>query len=715
MPETEDILKRYEERLKQNVSLEEVDLPSNKDFSKEYAKFRQEALSNKLTFYESLCFTLGKILNFAPKQKEREELEKAIEAAHLRLTPTGSTSFAIFTSFMITLVAIFIMALSYVLTSGDPPIIEGKTMITIPIMLLLGATIALKPMSKIPIYLANRWRLRASNQMVLCVLYIVMYLRHTSNLEHAIKFAAQHVGLPLSLDLRKIFWDVEVGRYTTIKESLDLYLAKWRDYNQEFVTAFHLIESSLYEPSEDRRLQLLDKAIEVILEGTYEKMMHYAQDLKSPITILHMLGVILPILGLVVFPLIGAFLGGLVKWYHLAFLYDIILPITIYVLGINILSKRPTGYGETPVEKAFLKVKKPYGMAIFFAFLICLLGFLPLIIHFLDPSTEFEIANFGKFLDYRGDKGPFGIGALIFSLFIPIGLAVGFTIYYKTKTSGLIKIRNQTITLEKEFASSLFQLGNRIGDGVPAELAFATVAKNMEGTPTGNFFNLVTINIRNLGMSLKQAIFNTRTGAILSYPSSLIESSMEILIESSKKGSQIVAQALTSISTYVFRIHQVNERLKDLLAEVISSMKSQITFLTPIIAGIVVGISSMIVTILGSLGSMFERYTANSAGEGTAGFENIGAMVDLFKIQDVIPSFYFQLIVGIYVVQLIYILTKISCGIENGPDRLTAEDRIGKNMMTATLLYIIVSLTVILIFNLLASTIMQSTLTASAA
>jgi hypothetical protein len=705
MPGTEDILKKYEQRLKQKVSLEEVDLPSNKEFSKEYEKFRGEALSRKLTFYESLSLTLGKILNIAPKQKEREEIERAIEAAHLRITPVGATSFALFISFLITITAIFLGLIYYFLTE--------ELMIFLPILMVLGAAFALKPLSKIPIYLANKWRLRASNQMVLCILYVVMYMHHTSNLEHAIKFAAQHIGPPLSLDLRKIFWDVETGRYSTIKESLDLYLAKWRNFNQEFVTSFHLIESSLYEPSEQRRLQLLDKAIEVMLEGTYEKMLHYAQNLKSPITMLHMLGVILPILGLVVFPLIGAFLGGLIKWYHLAFLYNLVLPIFVYVLGMNILAKRPTGYGETPVEKAFLRVKKPYGAAIFFALLICLIGFLPLIIHTLDPTTDFEIAQFGKFLDYRGNKGPFGIGALILSLFIPLGLASGFSIYYKTKTSGLIKIRQNTIKLEKEFASSLFQLGNRIGDGVPPELAFATVAKNMEGTPTGNFFRLVTINIRNLGMNLKQAIFNPKTGAILSYPSSLIESSMEILIESSKKGSQIVAQALTSISTYVSRIHQVNERLKDLLADIISSMKSQISFLTPIIAGIVVGISSMIVTILGSLGTMFERYSAE-ATEGVAGFGNLATMVDLFRIQNVIPSFYFQLIVGIYVVQLIYILTKISSGIENGPDRLTQEYRIGKNMMSATLLYLIVSLAVILIFNLLASTILQSTFTAAA-
>ena len=85
----------------------------------------------------------------------------------------------------------------------------------------------LKPLTKIPNYIASRWRLKASNQMVLCVLYIVIYMRHTSNLEHAIKFAATHVGQPLNLDLRKVFWDVETGKFSSIKVSLDNYLETW--------------------------------------------------------------------------------------------------------------------------------------------------------------------------------------------------------------------------------------------------------------------------------------------------------------------------------------------------------------------------------------------------------------------------------------------------------------------------------------------------------
>ena len=125
----------------------------------------------------------------------------------------------------------------------------------------------------------------------------------------------------------------------------------------EFVESFHLIESSLLEGDETRRLAALDKSLDVILEETYEKMLHYAHNLKSPITMLHMLGIILPILGLVILPLVISFLEG-VSWLHLMFFYNIVLPIGVYSMGRIILTKRPTGYGDTDISEENPSLKK---------------------------------------------------------------------------------------------------------------------------------------------------------------------------------------------------------------------------------------------------------------------------------------------------------------------------------------------------------------------
>lgn len=715
--EIRDILKRYKGKISGHVEAESEGLAAGEtEYSSEYQKFRVEVLSEQESWYERWCNRAEKIIAFAPTQKELPDVQKAIETAHLNMTPIGAASFSALLAFTLIILGFLIFGLNFAILSLLNPALPfeellPKLTLFPPLLFMILGVMALFFLKKMPSYLASSWRLKASNQMVLCILYIVIYMRHTSNLEHAIKFAAQHIGDPLALDLRKVFWDIETRKYSTIKESLDAYLEKWRRDNLEFVTAFHLIEASLYEPTESRRLDLLDKSLAVILDGTYEKMLHYAQDLKSPITTLYMLGVILPILGLVIFPLVGSLLQGLVSWYHLAFLYNIMLPAVIFAIGYNVLSKRPTGYGESRTIKAvYEKAFDPFWIAFFIAVLFIIAGLFPIITHALDPRPEndIELGAFGKFLGYqqKGEQsyGPFGIGALLISFLIPLGLALSLGFYYNQKTKKLIELREETTALEREFASALFQLGNRIGDGIPSELAFNKVAVVLEGTPTGNFFRLVDVNIRQLGMGLDEAIFDPKIGAINSYPSPLVESSMEVLVEGSKKGPKIVSQSLISISQYVDRIHKVNERLKDLLSEIVSSMKSQIAFLTPAIAGIVVGISSMIVNIIVGLTQKFAELSTGEGAEALGG-GGLQTLITLFGIEGIIPAYYFQLVVGIYVVELVIVLTIIQAGIEYGNDKVYQQYYLGKNIMRSVFLYIAIAVIVVVLFNFLASNI----------
>lgn len=713
--ELKKILNRYSSRLSKHVDEDSIS-SSDTELSSQYKEFREEALSGKTTKYEKLCKFSQSIIEFAPSKKDLPQIEQAIETSHLDVTPAGAASFAALTSFLLIILGFLSFGAEIFIQSilnPNLPINEliSKISLSIPMLLIFLGLIAMLILKKMPIYLASNWRLKASNQMVLCILYVVIYMRHTSNLEHAIKFSTEHIGDPLALDLRKVFWDIETRKYSTIKESLDAYLEKWRHTNLEFVTSFHLIEASLYEPTESRRLELLDKALAVILDGTYEKMLHYAQGLKSPITTLYMLGVILPILGLVIFPLAGSLLQGLISWYHLSFVYNLILPVLIFAIGYNTLSKRPTGYGESKSVKYFYKQSSnPFWIAFFIAVLFIVLGFTPVIMHFLNPNTasDINLGPLGKFFGYESQGtqtyGPFGIGALIISFLIPIGLALSLGFYYSQKTKKLIELRRETTDLEREFASALFQLGNRIGDGIPAELAFSSVSQVLEGTPTGNFFRLVDVNIRQLGMNLEQAIFDPKVGAIYSYPSPLVESSMEVLIEGSRKGPKIISQSIISISQYVEQIHKVNERLKDLLSEIVSSMKSQIAFLTPAIAGIVVGISSMIVNIIVGLTQKFAEISQGEGAEaiGTGGIQTL---VNLFGIDTIIPTYHFQIVVGIYIVELILVLTIIQTGIEYGNDKIYQQYYLSKNLPRSIILYSIIAISVIILFNLLASNI----------
>ena len=323
-------------------------------------------------------------------------------------------------------------------------------------------------------------------------------------------------------------------------------------------------------------------------------------------------------------------------------------------------------------------------------------------------KSDYSFAEFGfgrmgegMIFDFKllDDKlvGPFGPLALLLSLFIPLSIGMFFAIAYSRKTKKLIFARRDTQTLEVEFANSLFQLGNRIGDGSPAEIAFAKVAESTQGQASSRFFATVNQNIQQLGMSLERAIFDKKMGALIYFPSGLIATSMRILVETVKKGLKVAARSLMSISDYVKNIEKINQRLRDLLAEIVSDMKSNMTFLAPLLAGIVVGLSSMITSILNKLQFMTEGAGATDVGFG------FGNILDMFQLTKMIPPYFLQVSVGLYIVEIIFILTMALVTVNSGKDVLMEKYDTARNLKRGLLLYLATALLSILALTILST------------
>ncbi|MGB9707948.1 MAG: hypothetical protein ACPLXC_01305 [Candidatus Pacearchaeota archaeon] len=711
--EIKEILKSFEAKIERELKEE---APS--DYSVEYNKFREETLAS-LGPYERACKNFGKVLKLKLSEKDEIKLKKAIETAHLEIEPGEAGGLAVFALIAGIFITILICLAIFLLSdmTNFPWLIF--------FMLFFVSIFVFYYLNTMPARLEQKWRLKASSQMVPCILYMVVYMRHTSNIERAVRFASQHLQPPLSLDLKKIFWQVETAKYATIKDALDSYLETWREYSLEFVEAFHLLESSLYEPQESRRISILEKALEVMLDGVYEKMLHYTHDVKSPITNIYMMGIVLPTLGLALLPLASTLLQGAIQWYHVAILFNIIVPFFVFYMTNQVLSKRPGGFGETELlernpEYASYKDKSHYFSAAMIALPFLLIGLIPLLMHYglgdaLGIRSDYTFDELGMsffgnqtLFDFKVDPetnktvGPFGPVALLLSLCVPLAVALFFATAYKLKTQRLIATRIKTKRLEQEFSSSIFQLGNRLADGIPAEMAFGRVAYSLKGTPTAGFFSTVNTNIQKAGMGVEQAIFDRNRGAINFYPSELIKTSMQIMIEAVKKGLQVAAKALMAISDYVKNIHKVNERLRDLLAEITSGMKSNMTFLAPLLSAIVIGLASMITMILNRLELMI--ITGELSTEQTlAGFGSVGAVTEMLRVVKMIPPYWLQIIIGIYIIEIIFILTQTLVSIESGEDRLSEKAEISKMLTTGITLYTVAAFIAIVALGALAA------------
>jgi len=712
-PTVEEILKKHSAKIEESIRTSEKE---QINYSQTYSSFKKE-MSPELTNYEKLCRSLGSVIKLNVAQKDEDKIKKSLEIAHLDLEPWQPITLSFVAFLGVFLVGILISVAVSLFGGG----FEAFPFFFLVLMLFLGLFL-FSFLNGYPARLANKWRLKASSQMVPAILYTVVYMRHTPNLEKAISFTSQHLQYPLALDFKKVFYDVQVGKFSTIKESLDNYLNNWKDYSIEFIEAFHLIESSLFEPDDAKRILTLEKALQVVLDGVYDKMLKFTHDVRSPLTNVYMLGVVLPTLGLALLPLASVMVGDFIKGYHVFILFNLLIPFLVFYLTDKVMFLRPGGYGETELlEKNPLYPVYKSNKSYFKAFLICLpffiIGLLPLIFQTPLPSllglkqdytfAELGLGIFGEESVFGFQQvgnstiGPFGVGALIMGVFFILGIALFFSIVFNSKTQELIKERDKTKQLEVEFNSSLFQLGNRIGNGTPPELAFSKVAESTRGLKTEDFFRRVNYNIMQMGMSVEQAIFDPKRGVLIYYPSDLIATSMKILVESAKKGLNIAALSLISLSEYVKNMNKITDRLRDLLAEIISDMKSNMTFLAPLLSGIVIGLAAMITSILSKL-----DVSKLGGGEVASGFGNLGTILNIFDMTKMIPPYWLQIIVGIYIIEVIFILSDTLVVVNSGEDKLEQINKTGINLKKGVGLYVITALAAIILLFLLTSIVL---------
>jgi len=378
MVNVKDILRKHSARIEGQMKTTSV---KNVNYSREYTKFKSE-MAPDLSRYERWCKSLGSVIKLKVSEKDEKKIKEHLESAHLDVQPWQALTLSV-----VSFVTIFILGL---LISVAVALIKGD-IASFPylffILTIILAVFLFYFINGYPQRLAKKWRLKASSQMVPAILYVVVYMRHTPNLEKAIAFASEHLQYPLALDFKKVFYDVQIGKFSSVKESLDNYLETWRNYSTEFIESFHLIEGSLFEPDNNRRIATLEKALQVVLDGVYDKMLKFSHSVRSPLTNVYMLGVVLPTLGLALLPLASAMIGGIIKWYHVFILFNMIVPFFVFYLTDKIMLLRPGGYGEsTLLERNPLYHKYKDNRPYFKAFLICfpffIIGLMPLIFQF---------------------------------------------------------------------------------------------------------------------------------------------------------------------------------------------------------------------------------------------------------------------------------------------------------------------------------------------
>ncbi|MDI6807232.1 MAG: hypothetical protein QMD14_05525 [Candidatus Aenigmarchaeota archaeon] len=315
--------------------------------SPEYFREFVERERVTLSLFEKLCKFSNRVLKIPAPTFLKKKLDTPIWLGDIKVSSSEVFSLAIF-SFLLSL--FIFLPLSFL----DFP----STLI-----LLIFPPFILYNVLSYPHFYSEVLRIRAGNESVSVVLYMVTYLSFTPVYESAIAYTASRCHGPLGNDLKRVMWNVLSGKYPTMKQALAAYSKKWTLWNEEFVETLSTLQLVEITPSEEGRNEILKVATERMMTGNYKKMEEYADSLRTPVTLLMFFGIMLPLMGLVMFPLISIFLTGLVNPLYVGIGYIIILPFFLWWFLHRLISKRPGVYShseklEEVAVKRYIEIKK---------------------------------------------------------------------------------------------------------------------------------------------------------------------------------------------------------------------------------------------------------------------------------------------------------------------------------------------------------------------
>lgn len=522
---------------------------------------------------------------------------------------------------------------------------------------------------------ANLERIDALGEAPTILTHLVIYLKQNPNLERALEFVSKHSKGRISKDIKKILWNCLVGKKTNIKRELRKIGERWEEYSSELKRSIYLVISSVSEKNEIKRNQTLDKAINISLEGIVNKTKEYTNQLHLPTLFLFSFGTILPLVIISLLP-IFSFIGKEFSSPLQMFLLLIISLIAIYFYSNSILVKRPPTFSSVKLPKN-LKIypkqgnlKLKFGKKIFEAnaMIYCTLVFLiisfPGILYLISeiPGVTFVPSIFSNMLQ------GFNTLTIIWGFGASIVLYSYGTSWYKKN------VRDEIKKLEEETIDGTYQLASRIDEGRSPEETIKHIGKTMDTTIFGKIMKKTYMTLRSRHTTLENAFFNREHGSLKKVYSNQFKLIVGIFLNSLKRGIKNSAQTLFTISNHYDMLDKTEKKLKTTLKNALSMMKTTACIFAPMITGLIITLQQIIQDGLAET-------QQSMAG---LGFE----YMTLPMLQD--PSIsveMLQLVAGVYMILLAYLLIRYVSLLQHGKDEVILKQEIYKNIPIALFIF----------------------------
>ncbi len=562
---------------------------------------------------------------------KKEDFKKTAEFVGMDLEEEEVLLFAVFGALSGFLLVIFGTSLVH-LTIGLDLIDVLLWIIPLSLGVPLGILIFI---ANYPEILAERLKAKTIGSAPEAINYLTMSMRVTPSLHKAVLFSAENVEEPMSSGLSRTIWHVYLRKKSSLEESLMHLAIEWGEWNDDLKRSLYVIRSSVLENTQEGLEATLQRANDIIITGTKQKIRDFANSLKTPTTVLFALGILLPLIIGAMLPMLTiggldmtsiyqetAAEGGGLSLTHVVLLMNVIIPLGAFAYSYKILINRP---GTTSLPETRSDVRVAYWVPLS----ITVVG--TIVIYLLRAQLD-------MFMPFAWIWAP----------------VVGVSYYLLKDPWDAKKKRKEILELETEFPDALFQLGSRMAEGKSLEKAIEETSQSMKGSRVGDLFKKISNMMMLQRMPLEMVLFG-RDGLLDHYPSRMVKASMKSVISASKKSPQDAGMIILQNAEYLKDMQEMESNIRSELSQSVEMMEATSMFFAPVVMGIIVALYSML----------------------------HGVFMDISGQSTIAPDHFTMVVVG-YLLTMSAVITYFTVGIKYQSDPVEFKFKLGTVLLVCT-------------------------------
>ncbi|MFT4308661.1 MAG: hypothetical protein ACMXYM_04810 [Candidatus Woesearchaeota archaeon] len=496
-----------------------------------------------------------------------------------------------------------------------------------------------------------------NEEMLKAILRLSTFVSMNSSVEYAVIQTRPELSGILRRQFDTIIARLERRDKTSLGDAIEPYIPIWNEHNPTFVKSFRLLQTASFAAPEDRQ-KILDETVETVLWNYTTMGKRFAEDLSEKAKRLIMLGVLFPIMSLMLLPMVTIFLPDLLNPSVLAFLYIILFPMITLILSLNFAAKR--------VQVSTIRIEEsaqyePMGMVPgAAAVVLILLGFVVSLLSISQLSTP------------TFDENVFEI---IPAYLASAMLAGGVSLYAWLYTRRYDTLWNEIREVEEDLPHLLQSFSTYLTLNLPVENVIPEVVDDYEqfgfsDHPIVGVFRKLQTMLSTTKMGIKKL---TRDVLPTIVPSRKVSAMIEQIVSFSDVSSESSAKAAKMIREQQLSLRKLDDYMKTLLSDTMSLINITTTMLAPLLSAAAV---LMAIAIVKSLIFIEEQLLSIGSAFGVTDIS-----LSLIDVDNIISPQIMLFIIGVYLVELIIVLTYFSTIVNIGNDKYKVLKNLTSNML----------------------------------